>query len=125
MTENNALRRHRLQSLSNRINWFLTQIESNRRPLNRRERYHLVDALQHLYEGRSEDGEAAIVRAERVEPLPPHLTAQPVPSDTVTADNLREGLNAVLSRQEGGMKAKARTRRNEACEPIAPSTCSG
>jgi len=30
----------------------------------------LVEALQHLYEGRSDEVEAALNRAEKVEPLP-------------------------------------------------------
>ena len=100
MMDNDASRRARLRNLSNRINTFLTRLERVKRPPNRRERYHLVEALQHLYEGRSEDDvEAALIRAERIEPLPSHLTAQLIPSDSVTVQNLREGLNAVLFKQ--------------------------
>ena len=43
--------------------------------------------------------EAALVRAEKIEPLPSHLTAQLTPSDSVTVDNLREGLKAILQHQ--------------------------
>jgi hypothetical protein len=43
--------------------------------------------------------QAALIRAERIEPLPSHLTAQLIPSDAVTVQNLREGLNAVLFKQ--------------------------
>jgi hypothetical protein len=100
MTANDASRRLHLRSLSSRIDRFLTLLERNRRPPNRRERYHLVEALQHLYEGRSEEVEAALARAEKVEPLPSHLAAQRIPSDAVTVDNLREGLNAILQKQE-------------------------
>lgn len=100
MTVNDASRSLHLRTLSNRIDRFLTRLERNRRPPNRRERYHLVEALQHLYEGRSEEVEAALARAEKVEPLPPHLTAQPIPSDAVTVANLREGLSAIQQRQE-------------------------
>ena len=57
--------------------------------------------MHHLYEGRSEEVEAALARAEKIEPLPSHLTAQPTPSDSVTVENLREGLNAILQRQAG------------------------
>ena len=100
MTGNDASRRLHLRTLSSRIDRFLTLLERNRRPPSRRERYHLVEALQHLYEGRSDEVEAALARAERVEPLPSHLTAQPIPSDTVTVKNLREGLNAIRQQQE-------------------------
>ncbi len=100
MTANESPRRVQLRTLSNRIDRFLALLERNRRPPNCRERYHLVDALQHLYEGESEEVEAALARAEKVEPLPSHLAAQPIPSDSVTVDNLREGLNAIRQQQE-------------------------
>jgi len=100
MTANDVSRSFHLRTLSNRIDRFLTLLERNRRPPNRRERYHLVEALQHLYEGRSEEVEAALTRAEKVEPLPSHLTAQPIPSDAVTVANLRDGLSAIRQQHE-------------------------
>ena len=100
MTGNDSSRRLHLRALSNRIDRFLTVLERNRRPANRRERYHLVEALQHLYEGRSEEVEAALARAEKVQPLPLHLTPQAIPSDSVTVVNLREGLSAIRQQQE-------------------------
>ena len=99
MTDSSASRRVRLRTLSDRIGRFLTQLERNRRPPSRRERYHLVEALQALYDGRPEDSEAALGRAEAVAPLPPHLAAQVIPSDTLTVESLREGLQAIVSRQ--------------------------
>ena len=99
MTDSSASRRVRLRTLSDRIGRFLTQLERNRRPPSRRERFHLVEALQALYEGRPEDSEAALGRAETVAPLPPHLAAQVVPSDTLSVESLREGLEAIVSRQ--------------------------
>jgi len=68
MTVNDASRSFHLRTLSNRVDRFLTQLERNR--WQARERYHLVEALQHLYEGRSDEVEAALNRAEKVEPLP-------------------------------------------------------
>jgi hypothetical protein len=100
--DNDTSRRARLRSLSNRISGFLTRLERIKRPPNRRERYHLVEAMQHLYEGRSEEVEAALVRAEKIEPLPPHLTAQLTPSDAVTVANLREGLSVIRQQHEKG-----------------------
>ncbi len=96
-TDSSASRRLRVRTLSDRISRFLAQLERNRRPPSRRERYHLVEALQCLYEGRPEDSEAALSRAERVDPLPSHLTAQVVPSDTLSVESLREGLQAIVS----------------------------
>jgi len=93
-------RRLRVRTLSDRIGRFLAQLERNRRPPSRRERYHLVEALQALYEDRPDDSEAALVRAETVAPLPPHLAAHPVPSDTLSVETLREGLDAIVSRQK-------------------------
>ena len=98
--DNDVSRLARLRSLSKRINGFLIRLEHNKRQPSRRERYHLVEAMQHLYEGRSEEVEAALSRAEKIEPLPPHLTSRPMPSDSVTVENLREGLNAILQHQE-------------------------
>lgn len=100
MTGNDASQRLHLRALSNRIDRFLTRLERNRRLPNRRERYHLVEALQHLYEGRSDEVEAALNKAETVQPLPPHLTAQPIPSDSVTVANMREGLSAIRRQQQ-------------------------
>ena len=100
MTGNDASRRLHLRALSNRIDRFLTLLERNRRPPNRRERYHLVEAMQHLYEGRSEEVEAALTRAEKVQPLPQHLTTQLIPSDSITLAKLREGLRAIRQQQE-------------------------
>jgi len=101
MTFNDASRSFHLRTLSNRIDQFLTKLDQrNRRPPSRRERYHLVEALQHLYEGRSEEVEAALNRAEKVEPLPSHLISQPISSDSVTLANLREGLSAIRQQQE-------------------------
>ena len=97
--ENDALRTARLRRLSNRIDGYLTRLERIKRPPNRRERYHLVEAMQHLYEGRSEEVEAALLRAEKIEPLPSHLAAQMTPSDSVTPKVLREGLKAILQNQ--------------------------
>ena len=62
----------------------------------------MVEALQHLYEGRSEDVEAALSRAEKVEPLPSHLISLPISSDSITVANLREGLTAIRQQQEKG-----------------------
>src|SRR5215204_1341007 len=98
MTVNDASRSFHLRTLSNRVDRFLTQLERNR--WQARERYHLVEALQHLYEGRSEEVEAALNRAEKVEPLPSHLISQPISSDSVTLANLREGLSAIRQQQE-------------------------
>ena len=92
-------RRLRVRTLSDRIGRFLAQLERNRRPPSRRERYHLVEALQALYEDRPDDSEAALGRAEKVAPLPSHLAAHPVPSDTLSVETLREGLEAIVSRQ--------------------------
>ena len=97
---NDASRRLRLRTLSSRIDRFLARLERNRRPPNRRERYHLVEALQHPYEGRSDEVEAALTRAEKVEPLPSDLSAQLIPSDSVTIENLRQGLKAILQHQK-------------------------
>ena len=80
---------------------FSTRLERVKRPPSRRERYHLVEALQHLYEGRSEDDvEAALDWAERIEPLPSHLTAQLIPSDSVTVQKSSRGI------ERSSLKAK-------------------
>ena len=99
MPDPSSSRRLRVRTLSDRIGRFLAQFERNRRPPSRRERYHLVEALQALYEDRPDDSEAALTRAEKVAPLPSHLAAHPVPSDTLSVEALREGLEAIVSRQ--------------------------
>ena len=93
MPDPSSSRRLRVRTLSDRIGRFLAQFERTRRPPSR------YPKLQALYEDRPDDSEAALTRAEKVAPLPSHLAAHPVPSDTLSVEALREGLEAIVSRQ--------------------------
>lgn len=88
------------RALIQRIDRFLKVLERVRRQPNRREAYHLVEAIQCLRAEALEQGEEAMVRAEKLSPIPPQLAGQPGPHEALTVADLRSGLAAV-ERAEG------------------------
>lgn len=89
-------------ALAGRIDRFIRALERMKRPPNRRETYHAIDALQHLADGRSEDGDRAIARAERLEPLPPHAAAALASNENLTLEQLRQAFESVAHSSLGG-----------------------
>lgn len=85
-------------ALVQRIDRFIRALERVRRPPNRRETYHLVDALQQLAAGRHEDGESAMTRAERLDPLPAHAATTLASNDSMTLEELRQAFETIAAR---------------------------
>lgn len=85
-------------ALAGRIDRFIRALERMKRPPNRRETYHAIDALQHLADGRPVEGDKAIARAERLEPLPPHAAAALASNEGLTLEQLRQAFEMVTQR---------------------------
>ena len=86
----NAARRR----LAVRIAVLLQGWERHRRDPNRREAFHVMEALHCLRSGRYGEGEAAVARAELVRPIP-DAAAGPGPHDQALTADLRAALQAL------------------------------
>ena len=86
-------------ALAHRIRRFLVVLERVRRNPNRREAFHLIEALRCLQSADHEAGEEAVVRAEQVKPLPSEAAARHGPHDEVTTLELRQALEAIEQAQ--------------------------
>jgi hypothetical protein len=84
------------RALVRRIDLFVVALERNRRNPNRREAFHVMEALRCLQAGQWEAGEEAMSRAERVAPLPPDVIDHEGIHDHATTAQLRSGLQALL-----------------------------
>jgi hypothetical protein len=84
-----------LRRLAFRIALLLQGWERHRRDPNRREAFHVMEALRALRSGRYEDGEVAVQRAELVRPIPQEAAGRG-PHDAVRTADLRAALEALL-----------------------------
>lgn len=82
--------------VARRITRFLAGLERARRQPNRREAYHLRDALQHMEAQEYAQGEDALMRAERSAPLPGHVANLLATNESVTVRQLRDELDRIL-----------------------------
>ena len=80
--------------LAVRIAVLLQGWERHRRDPNRREAFHVMEALRCLRSGRYDEGEAAVARAELVRPIPDGA-AGPGPHDQAFTADLRAALQAL------------------------------
>jgi len=67
-----------------------------RRQPNRREGYHVRDALQHLGSERYREGEEALLKAEHVAPLPAHVASMLATNQLATVVELRAQLDQIV-----------------------------
>ena len=84
-----------LRRLAFRIALLLQGWERHSRDPNRREAFHVMEALRALRSGRYEDGEVAVQRAELVRPIPQEAAGLG-PHDAVRTADLRAALEALL-----------------------------
>jgi hypothetical protein len=77
-------------AIAQRIDRFLGGLERARRQPNRREGYHLRDALERLQAKEYAECEQALQRAERSAPLPAHVANLVATNESVTVPQLRE-----------------------------------
>jgi hypothetical protein len=87
--------------VAQRIDRFLRGLQRARRQPNRREGYHLRDALEHLAGGQVEACEASVLRAERMEPLPASVAALLATNETITVAELASQLDRIINASEG------------------------
>jgi hypothetical protein len=78
-----------------RLHRLLQGIDRARRNPNRREAYHLGVAIEHVHAGEFTESEQAIRSAERVDPIPPEIAAQPGLNQPPTVAQLRAALDQV------------------------------
>jgi hypothetical protein len=78
-----------------RLRRMLQGIERAQRNPNRREAYHLGVAIEHVDAGELSESEEAIRSAERVDPIPPEIAAQPGLNQPPTVAQLRAALDQV------------------------------
>jgi hypothetical protein len=86
--------------IARRIARFLAGLERARRQPNRREAYHLRDALQRMEAEEYAGSEDAVVRAERSAPLPGHVANLLATNESVTVRQLRDELDRILKASE-------------------------
>jgi hypothetical protein len=83
-------------NIAHRITRFLAGLERARRQPNRREAYHLRDALERMEaQDYSQSGDA-LLRAERSAPLPGHVANLLTTNESVTVRQLRDELDRIL-----------------------------
>jgi hypothetical protein len=82
------------RNVAQRTGRFLNGLERAGRPPNRRELYYLREAFQKLEAGQYPEAEDAMLKAERIAPVP---AAPAVPdNDAVSIDDLRAELSRIL-----------------------------
>lgn len=83
-------------NVAQRIARFLAGLERARRQPNRREAYHLRDALQRMEAQEYAESADAVQRAERSAPLPSHVANLLATNESVTVRQLRDELDRIL-----------------------------
>jgi hypothetical protein len=83
------------RKLVQRLQRFIDALERVKRQPNRREAYHALVVVECLRDGRHEQGEEAMLKVERVSPLPPGAALQSGPYDTTTTRQLRDLLENI------------------------------
>jgi hypothetical protein len=83
-------------ALAQRIDRFVRGLERAKRSPNRREGFHILQALRCLRDGTPAAGMAASADAERVAPLPPDAANLPETNQPITAAQLRATLDAIM-----------------------------
>jgi hypothetical protein len=83
-------------NIARRITRFLGGLERARRQPNRREAYHLRDALERMEAQDYSQSEDAVLRAEHSAPLPGHVANLLTTNESVTVRQLRDELDRIL-----------------------------
>lgn len=82
--------------ITQRFTRLLSGLERARRQPNRREAYHLRDALERLQAQDYAESEEALLRAERSAPLPGHVANLLATNESVTIGQLRDELQRIV-----------------------------
>lgn len=87
-----------LHELTRRFGRFLNAVDGHKRPLNRRESFHLQSFLGCLKEGLWEEADASLRRAEQVAPIPARFADLPSTNDVMETAELRVQLAHIIGR---------------------------
>ena len=90
-------------AVARRIERLLAGLQRARRQPNRREAYHLQNALEHLKKGEFVEAEAALLSAERAAPLPGHVAHLLATNRPVTTKELNEQLDRIVRERREGL----------------------
>ena len=92
--------RRELSDLTRRFEKFLSAVDGHKRPLNRRESYHLQSFLEHLKGEQWREADAALGHAEQLAPTPPQFANLPSTNVVAGTAELRERLARILGGEE-------------------------
>jgi hypothetical protein len=84
------------RNVAQRIERFLNGLERAGRPPNRRELYYLREAFQKLEAGQYPESEDAMLKAERIAPIPEAAATAPTTTDPMSIEELRAELARIL-----------------------------
>lgn len=85
-----------LSALTRRSERFLRAVDHYKRPLNRRESFHLQCFLGYLRKGQWEEADAALSRAEQVAPIPARFAGLPSTNELAGTADLRAQLAQII-----------------------------
>ena len=86
----------KLHERRRRFGRLFNAVDSHKRPLNRRESFHLRHFLGFLKEGLWEEADAAVSRAEQVAPIPARFADLPSTNEVVETAELRTRLAYII-----------------------------
>ena len=92
--------RRELPDLTRRFEKFLSAVDGHKRPLNRRESFHLQTFLEILKGEKWQEADAALGRAEQLAPIPPQFANLPSTNVVAATAELREQLARILGGEE-------------------------
>lgn len=98
-TEGDDPGRERLE-LARRFEKFLSAVDGHKRPLNRRESFHLQTFLELLKEEKWQGADAALRHAEQLEPIPAQFAGLTSTNIVAGTAELREQLARILGGEE-------------------------
>jgi hypothetical protein len=92
--------RRELPDLTRRFEKFLSAVDGHKRPLNRRESFHLQTFLELLKDEKWREADGALGRAEQLAPIPPQFANLPSTNVVAGTAELRERLARILGGEE-------------------------
>lgn len=92
--------RRELLELARRFEKFLNAVDAHKRPLNRRESFHLQTCLELLKEEKWREADAALRRAVQLEPIPAQFAGLTSTNAVAGTAELRDQLARILGEEE-------------------------
>lgn len=89
--------RRELLELTRGFERLLSAIDSHKRPLNRRESFHIQNFLELLRQGQWQEADAALRRAEQVAPIPAQFAGLQATNVVVGTSELRTQVARIVT----------------------------